>query len=306
MTSIRLATRGSPLALWQAETVASMLRSTDSSLDVRLEIVKTSGDVVLDRPIPELGATGVFTKEVDRRVVEGRADAAVHSLKDLATVLETGLVLGAHLPRGPVEDVLVAPIHRTLDALPKGAVVATGSLRRRAMLLRARPDLVVVGSRGNVATRIAKADGVGVHATVLARAGLMRLDAESAITEVLPTSLVLPAVGQAIVAVTCRGDDLSTCARLAAIDDPVARACAAAERALLRALRAGCHAPVGGFAVVVDGVLRLEGRVLDANGSQSVEGLAVGSPSEAESIGERLAEDMARRGAARLLGGPAS
>lgn len=303
MTLLRIATRGSPLALWQAETVAALLRAADPAVETRFEIVKTTGDVVLDRPIADVGPVGVFTKEVDRRVVDGRADLAVHSLKDLATTLEAGLVLGAHLSRGPVEDVLVAPVHRTLAQLPKGAVVATGSPRRRAMLLRARPDLSIVDARGNVATRVARADGVEVHATILARAGLTRLGAVDAITEVLPIELMLPAVGQAIVGVTCRSGDRTTRALLARIDDGASRACAAAERALMRTLKAGCHAPVGGHATVDGETLRLEARVLSLDGAECLEGSMEGSPSDAEGLGAELANELLRRGAQRFLGG---
>ena len=299
--TLTLATRNSPLALWQAETAAALLKAAHSGLAVVLLEVKTVGDRVLDRPIAEVGTQGVFTVEVDRAVQEGRADAAVHSLKDLATADASGLVLGAVLSRGEAEDVLVAPRHKTLDLLPRAAVVATGSLRRRAMLLRERPDLQFVDARGNIATRLAKLDSGECAGMVLARAGLRRLGLAERITEVFSVDRLLPAVGQALVGVTCRAGDARVLGRLAAIADPTGFACGRAERALLRTLRGGCHAPVGGFAVVSGDRITLRARVLSRDGAREIEDAIGGPAAEAESLGVALAERMIARGAAKLL-----
>jgi hydroxymethylbilane synthase len=303
MTSetVILATRNSPLALWQAETTAARLRAAFPGLNVTLLEVKTVGDRVLDRPIAAVGSQGVFTVEVDRAVQEGRAHAAVHSLKDLATTDAEGLALGAVLARGPAEDVLVSPRHRTLDLLPRDAVVATGSLRRRAMLLRERPDLRFVDARGNIATRLAKLDAGECAGMVLARAGLERLGLAARVTETFSVERLLPAVGQALVGITCRVDDAATRAKLAAIADPLGLACGRAERALLRTLRGGCHAPVGGHATIRDGALRLRARVLSADGAREIEDEATGAVEGAEALGVALAERMIGRGAAALL-----
>jgi hydroxymethylbilane synthase len=298
-TTITLATRASPLARWQAEAAADALRRAGA--EVRLLDVKTVGDRVLDRPIAAVGAQGVFTVEVDRAVQDGAADAAVHSLKDLATTCAEGLVLAATLPRGPVEDVLVAPKHRTLDLLPRGAIVATGSPRRRAMLLRERPDLKFVDARGNLATRLEKLDAGESRALVLARAGLERIGLGGRITEVFATHRLLPAVGQGLIALTCRADDAATRARLSAISEPGGFACGIAERALLRTLRGGCHAPIGAHAETVGGSLALEARVLAADGSREIADRIAGPPAEAEDLGRRLAERLIAAGADRLL-----
>ena len=299
--TITLATRASPLALWQAEAVKAALQKAEPGLAVALYEVKTVGDRVLDRPIAAVGSQGVFTVEVDRAVQEGRADAAVHSLKDLATTCAEGLVLGAVLRRGPVEDVLVSPKHRTLDLLPRNAVVATGSLRRRAMLLRERPDLTFVDARGNIATRLAKLDAGECRGMVLARAGLERLGYGARMTEVFATTRLLPAVGQALVGVTCRADDATTQRRLAAFSDADGFTCGTAERALLRTLRGGCHAPVGGHATLAAGRLTLQGRVLATDGGREVADEIAGAASDAEALGVALAERMIARGADRLL-----
>ncbi len=299
--TLTLATRNSPLAIWQAETAASLLRAAHPGLTVALLEVKTVGDRVLDRPIAEVGTQGVFTVEVDRAVQEGRADAAVHSLKDLATADSDGLVLGAVLLRGEAEDVLVAPKHKTLDLLPRAAIVATGSLRRRAMLLRERPDLQFVDARGNIATRLAKLDAGECAGMVLARAGLQRLGLAGRITEIFSVDRLLPAVGQALVGITCRADDPRVRARLAAITDAAGHASGRAERALLRTLRGGCHAPVGGFAVVRGDQMTLRARVLSRDGAREIEDAISGPAAEAESLGVALAERMIARGAAKLL-----
>ncbi len=300
---IGLATRGSPLALWQAEHARAALASAMPGERIEFVTVSTSGDDVQDRPVVLMGATGVFTVEVDRAVVDGRARCGVHSLKDLATQLEGGMVLAAVLPRGPVEDVIVSPRFGTLSALPEGARVATGSLRRRAMLLRKRPDLVCVDIRGFVGTRLKKLERGDADALLMARAGLERLGMKDRITEVLPIDAFLPAVGQGLVGITCRADDREMVEAWRRAGDADGFAAGTAERAFLATLRAGCHAPVGGHAVMRAGRLHLEGRVLSKDGVREVAGSASSSSADAATLGADLARRLMADGASELLEG---
>lgn len=263
VTVLRAATRGSPLAIWQTEHIAALLRAADPTVVVQPVVVDTQGDRRLDVPIWELGGKGVFAKEVQAAVLDGRADIAVHSAKDLPSVTVEGLVIAATPERGDPRDALVGS---TLADLPHGAEVATGSLRRQAQLAAARPDLRFVGLRGNMATRLAKAadhDAIVVAATALDRLGL-----GGAITERLPTDLVLPQVAQAALAVECREDDLSLRALLAVVEDVATRRCVDAEREFLAELGGDCSLPAAAYAVVAgDGTLSIEGRLAAVDGS---------------------------------------
>jgi hydroxymethylbilane synthase len=299
---IRLATRGSDLALWQARAVSDAIARSGAAEPVELVLVRTAGDVSQDRDI-DLGALGgvnLFTAEVDRAVAEGRADAGVHSLKDLGTAVHAGLALGAVLERGPVEDVLVSRTGR-LAALPRGAAVGTSSPRRRAMALRIRPDLRCVTLRGNVDTRLRKVERGDVDAAILARAGIERLGLGGAIAEVLSVDEFLPAVGQGAVAVTCRAGDARVAGLLARIRHPQSFDATRAERALLARLGAGCHAPVGALARVAGGRLALRCRILAYDGASEVSGSIEGAAADAEAIGVSLASELLGRGGAELL-----
>jgi hydroxymethylbilane synthase len=260
---LRAATRGSPLARWQADAITDALRAHDPGLEVDLVIVETQGDQRLDVPIWELGGKGVFAKEVQAAVLDGRADLAVHSAKDLPSLTVPGLALAGVPERGDPRDALVGS---TLHDLPEGAEVATGSLRRQAQLAAVRPDLRFVGLRGNMATRIAKAadhDAVVVAATALDRLGLA-----DQIAERLATDVVLPQVGQAALAVECRSDDEELLALLARIEHEPTRRCVDAERAFLAALGGDCSLPAAAYAVVrSDGCVSIEGRILTVDGT---------------------------------------
>ncbi|MEX2294524.1 MAG: hydroxymethylbilane synthase [Acidimicrobiales bacterium] len=262
MTTIRAATRGSPLALWQAEHIAALLGAVDPEVSVELVVVDTDGDRRLDVPIWELGGKGVFAKEVQTAVLDGRADIAVHSAKDLPSVTVAGLVIAAVPERGDPRDALVGS---TLADLPEGAEVATGSLRRQAQLAAARPDLRFVGLRGNMATRIAKA--ADHAAVVVAATALDRLGLADQIAERLPTDLVLPQVAQAALAVECRVDDLRLRSLLGAIEHGDARRCVDAERAFLEALGGDCSLPAAAYATITDSTLSIEGRIAAIDGS---------------------------------------
>jgi hydroxymethylbilane synthase len=296
-----LATRGSPLALWQAREAERLLRGARSDLEVSISTVASTGDRDDRTDLSSFGRTGLFTAEIDRAVLEGKADAGVHSLKDMTTTLEAGLALGGTLARGAAEDALVSRDGSTLSALRPGARVATGSARRVAMLRRARPDLEVVAIRGNVHTRLEKLERGEIDAIVLARAGLERLGLAARITEVLGPPQFLPAVGQGIVGLTCRASDETVARALAAITDRESWAEALAERALLKGLRGGCNAPVGSRARAVENGVAVRATVLSSDGTRSVDGARSGPIDEAEAIGRALAEDLVARGAAALI-----
>lgn len=294
--TIRLATRGSELALWQARRTSELLGGAE------IVVVESSGDRDRVTELARFGSIGIFTVEVDRAVLDGRADVGVHSLKDMTTTLQDGVVLAGVLERGMIEDALVARDGLTLDGLPAGARVGTGSLRRGAMLRAARPDIEVVPIRGNVGTRLGKVTGGELDATVLARAGLVRLGLDQHATDVLDTNRFLPAVGQGIVGLTCRADDAATQERLEReARDADAWAAALAERAFLRSMKGGCNAPVGGHATVDGQGLTLAGRVLSVDGARVVEGSVHGAPSDAEGLGEQLAEQLAAQGGRELV-----
>jgi hydroxymethylbilane synthase len=301
MKPLRIGTRGSPLALWQAHHVAGLLRPLAGGRPVELVEIETSGDRVRDLALSQIGGDGLFTKEIQRAVLDGTADVAVHSLKDLPTAAVAGLTLAAVPARGPTGDVFVSRRHGHFDALPPGAVVATSSLRRRAQALHRRPDLQLVNIRGNVETRLRKLDEQGLDAIILAQAGLERLGLGEHITEILDPSWMLPAVGQGALGLECRTDDPTTLALLAPLNDDPTRQAVLAERALLRTLGGGCLVPIGTSTRVEDGRLDLRAAVLSADGLRRVAGELAGPAGEAEDIGRRLAERLLQEGARELL-----
>jgi hydroxymethylbilane synthase len=280
-TRLRAATRGSPLARWQAEHVAALLRRVDPSVEVELVVVETDGDRRADVPIWELGGKGVFAKEVQAAVLDGRADLAVHSAKDLPSVQIEGLVLACVPERGDPRDALVGS---TLDALPQGAEVATGSLRRQAQLAALRPDLRFVGLRGNMATRVAKA--ADHAAVVVAGVALDRLGLGDHIAERLSTDAVLPQVAQGALGVECRTDAGELRELLASVEHAPSRRFVDAERAFLQALGGDCSIPAAAYAVVIDGALTIEGRLAATDGSTLLRHVVVG---EDAGIGSEVA-----------------
>lgn len=298
---LQLATRGSPLALWQARETSRLLRARHPALEVELVLVQSSGDRDQRSDLSRLGRTGVFTAEIDDIVLSGRAHAGVHSLKDVPTSLPDGLVLASVLARGPFEDALVAAPGTSLASLPRGAKVATGSVRRVALVRRARPDLEVIGIRGNVDTRLAKLAAGHASALIMACAGLERLDFGAHIAETLGPPRFLPAVGQGIVGLACRTDDSETRGLLESIRDVNAWTAATAERTLLSRLHGGCNAPLGALARVDGTRLNLRSVVLSHDGREALEDDVSGAAHDAESLAHELAERLASRGAARLI-----
>jgi hydroxymethylbilane synthase len=299
--SVRVGTRGSALAVWQANHVAEKLRAVAAPRSVQLVEVQTTGDFVQHLSLSQIGGDGVFTRELQRALLDRRVDLAVHSLKDLPTSPVEGLTLAAVPPRGPTGDAFVSRKHARFDELPKGATVGTSSVRRRAQLLHRRPDLHLVPIRGNVDTRLRKLADLNFDAIILAEAGLVRLGLADAITEVLDPSWMLPAVGQGALGVECRADDAVTLALLRPLDDAAARAAVLAERALLRALGGGCQVPIGALATVEGERLTLRGAVLSPDGREWVGEEIAGAAGEAEALGAQLAARLRERGADRLL-----
>jgi len=304
---LRIATRASRLALWQAEHVAALLGALPTPVDVEIVEISTVGDRDLSSPLASMGGQGVFTREVQRAVLEDRCDIAVHSLKDLPTDATGGLMLAGIPLRAPRYDVLLVPdgskVDR-LDALPRGATVATGSPRRQSQLRAARPDLNMCDVRGNVETRLGKLDAREFDAMILASAGLQRLGIDRP-TIALRPPLMLPAVGQAALGIECRTEDTFTCNVLGKITHSPTEREVTAERACLRTLRAGCHAPVGTLCTFIDeAVLRLEAAVLSLDGSERVsivDVCDVANVEDADALGVGVAEQLLQAGAERLI-----
>ena len=296
---IRIATRGSQLALWQSNWVADQLRKLDANVEL-IEIT-TSGDVQQTGPIAAVGLQGVFTKEVQAAVQAGKADVAVHSLKDLPTEQVAGLVLGAVPERENVADALVTNSAKTLAELPAGARVGTGSSRRQSQLKHLRPDLEVVGIRGNVDTRLRKIDDGEYDAILLAAAGLRRLGWADRITELLQPPLMLPAVGQGALGIECREDDPTARKLLSHLDHHETHQATAAERSMLALLHGGCSVPVGGWGRIENGQLALNGLVASLDGTQILKATASGELDDAEQIGQQVAEQLLAQGAAEVI-----
>jgi len=298
---LRLGTRGSPLALWQAQHVAARLREHWPGLDVPLTIVKTLGEKRPDAPLTSSSSQGVFVREIETALAEGTIDLAVHSLKDLPTATPEGLVLAAIPPRHDARDALVCGKARSIADLAPNAVVATGSPRRRCQLLNARPDLSFVAVRGNVDTRLAKLAAESFDALVLAAAGIERLGLTSAPYTPLPYALCLPAPGQGALALEIRADDSEAARLVRPLDHAPSAAAVSAERAFLGALGAGCLAPAGAYASVNGETLTLDAMVGSLDGARVLRDRIEGASREAAALGSSLAERLLAQGGDALL-----
>ena len=296
---ITFATRPSALARWQTARVIQLLQAAQPDLECHEYVITTTGDRVLDRPLPEIGRKGLFTSELEDALLSGKVQAAVHSLKDLPVEDTPGIIVAAIPEREAAFDVLVSADGWTISNLPEGARVGTCSQRRTAQLLARRPDLTILPLRGNVDSRVRKALSGEYDAIVLAQAGLIRLGLEAHISEVFSLDVMLPAPGQGALAVQCRADDTETLERLAGIHDPITAAAVEAERAFLSGLGGGCSLPVAAFAQKNNGQIILTGAVISADGKQAIRLSAVDK--EPYELGERLAELVLERGAADLL-----
>ena len=291
---LRIGTRGSPLALAQAHEVQRRLVAAHGGSPDRIEIVviKTSGDRILDRPLAEIGGKGLFTKEIQEALLANEIDLAVHSMKDMETRLHPDLSIGAVLPREDVRDAFISKRHAKLKALPAGAVVGTSSLRRAAQLKRLRPDIRVVGLRGNVQTRLGKLEAGDIDATFLAVAGLKRLGMEQHITEAIEPGEMLPAVAQGAIALEIRAADSATAHLIAALDHAATRLCVTAERAFLAHLDGSCRTPIAALAVLDGDDLRLIGELLADDGSASARSRVQGATATALALADKAAREV--------------
>lgn len=300
---LRIATRKSALALWQANHVQALLRETHPGIEIELVKIVTEGDRVLDRPLSEIGGKGLFLKELERAMLDGDADLAVHSMKDIPANMAQGLVLDAVLPRANPYDALVSRNGKLLADLPAGSRIGTSSLRRKSQLLALRPDLEVVDLRGNVDTRLRKLDEGQYDAIILACAGLQRLGLGERITETLQPPDWLPASTQGIIGLQCRQDDDYTRALIRPLADHDTMVVASAERAVARVLEATCQVPLAVHAFLDSGTIWLRSMISSTDGKRSVQAAGEAPASDAVALGERIAAELLKNGAGKIIAG---
>ncbi len=298
---IRIATRKSPLALWQAEYVKNQLIKADPTTRVELVTMVTRGDMLLDSPLSKVGGKGLFVKELELAILEDRADLAVHSMKDVPVAFPEGLDLISICPREDPRDAFISNRYASLDDLPPGAIVGTSSLRRQCQISAYRPDLIIRSLRGNVGTRLGKLDAGEYDAIILAAAGLIRLGLQQRITLLLPVTLSLPAGGQGAVGIECRQDDQQLIRRLQSLNDEKTAICVHAERAMNIRLEGGCQVPIASYAVLEGTELWLRGLVGTPAGDRIIYEQIRGSAEQAEQLGITLAERLLEKGAGEIL-----
>ncbi|PVV08862.1 MAG: hydroxymethylbilane synthase [gamma proteobacterium symbiont of Ctena orbiculata] len=299
--TITIATRKSPLAMWQAEHVAAELKKAHPDIRVELMGMTTQGDRILDTPLAKIGGKGLFIKELEQGLISGEADIAVHSMKDVPVELPQGLHLPVIMQREDPRDAYVSRDFQNIDALPQGACVGTSSLRRQCQLAEKRPDLVIKSLRGNVNTRLRKLDEGEYDAIILAAAGLKRLGFEDRITALIGPEQSLPAIGQGAVGIECRVDDPRVNDLIAPLHDPQTALCVGAERAMNQRLNGGCQVPIAGYAMLESGNLWLRGLVGEPDGSRIIRGEVEGTTQEAQAMGEGLADRLLEWGADAIL-----
>jgi len=303
-TTIVIGTRGSELALWQTNWVAEELRKLHPKLSIDIVKIKTTGDKILDSPLSKIGDKGLFTKELENALLEKKIDLAVHSLKDVPTQVSKGLLIGAVCKREDVRDVFIShpkKKYKSLNDVPHGGTIATGSLRRKCQLLHHRPDLSIADIRGNLATRKQKLEQSNWDGMLLARAGLVRLGWESIITEILEPTFILPAVGQGALAIEIREDDSTLHEIISPMNHEPTMQATLAERALLRTLEGGCQIPIGTFGRIESDILKLDAVVGSIDGKKIVSGKTEGKPASAEELGVSLASELLAKGAKEIL-----
>ncbi|MFD1804948.1 hydroxymethylbilane synthase [Pasteurella oralis] len=298
---LKIATRQSPLALWQANYVKARLQQIHADLQVELVPMVTKGDVILDTPLAKIGGKGLFVKELETALLNGEADIAVHSMKDVPMYFPEGLGLSVICQREDPRDVFVSNSYRTLLELPQGAVVGTSSLRRQCQLKQLRPDLQIHSLRGNVGTRLAKLDNGEYDAIILAAAGLIRLGLEQRMTSFIETEQCLPAVGQGAVGIECRMDDHDVQQLLAPLADMETTYCVLAERAMNMHLQGGCQVPIAGYAILTQGQLYLRALVGELDGSTIMRAEGKSAVENAEILGIQIAEQLLQQGADKIL-----
>ena len=302
---IRLGTRGSPLARIQTDMVKDRLMAAHEHLRapgaIEVVVISTTGDQVADRPLADIGGKGLFCKEIEMALFDGRIDAGVHSMKDMPTWLPDGLAIASMLERADPRDALICRKADSLASLPEGAVIGSASLRRQAQILAKRPDLKVINFRGSVGTRLEKLDRGEVDATLLARAGLDRLGLPDVPASTLAPEEMLPAVGQGVIGIECRQRDEELIALFQDIDHRDSSLAVHAERAMLDVLDGSCHTPIGAYAIIADGRLHLRGLVARPDGSACFETERFGDPADAISLGRDAGQELRDRGGADLL-----
>ena len=298
---LRIATRKSPLALWQAHYVSNMLQHHHPELKIELVTMVTQGDKILDTPLAKVGGKGLFVKELETGMLEGRADIAVHSMKDVPVEFPTGLRLAVICEREDPRDAFVSNNFATLEDLPQGARLGTSSLRRQSQIAALRPDLKIIDLRGNVNTRLKKLDDGEYDAIILAAAGLKRLEFEDRITQYIDTDVCLPAIGQGAVGIECRSDDARVLNLIAPLNDNKTQIRITAERAMNERLQGGCQVPIAGYAEFEKGLIMMRGLVGQVDGKKIIRGDIAGPAENAEELGIVLAEDLLSRGADKIL-----
>ncbi len=298
---LRIATRKSPLALWQTNHVAQALQQTHQQLKIELIEITTKGDKILDTPLAKIGGKGLFVKELEHCLFDKRADIAVHSVKDLPVEFPEGLILPVMLTRANPYDAFVSNEYANLDALPEGAIVGTASLRRQSQLLNYRPDLNIRSLRGNVGTRLSKLDQGEFDAIILAAVGLQRLNMDDRIRQIFTEDIMLPAIGQGAIGIECRTDDSNTMELIKVLNDPLTASRVTAERALNKRLNGGCQFPIAGFSQIEDDRLNLRGFVGDLAGKEVLHDSIEGSIDSAEYLGDTLGKNLLAQGADKLL-----
>lgn len=301
MKTLKIATRQSPLALWQAEHIRARLEALHADLTVELVTFVTQGDKILDTPLAKIGGKGLFVKELEAALLDGRADLAVHSMKDVPMALPEGLTLAVICEREDPLDAFVSNTYASFDDLPQGAKVGTSSLRRKCQILKARPDLEIIDLRGNVGTRLSKLDAGNYDAIILASAGLKRLELADRIRHTLDPVVSLPAVGQGALGLECREDDQAVLDLILPLMHDESNVCVRAERAFNAYLEGGCQVPIAGYAILQDGQLNIEGRVGSVDGATLLQVNLKGQPEDAEKLGVQLAQELLALGAGELL-----
>ena len=298
---IRIATRKSPLALWQANFVKQQLMTIHQNLTVELIPMVTKGDVLLDSPLSKIGGKGLFVKQLEQAIIDNEADIAVHSIKDIPAQFPTGLTLATICQRDDVRDAFISNQYQCLDDLPDGAIIGTSSLRRQCQLRAKYPHLIIKDLRGNVGTRLAKLDNQEYDGIILAAVGLKRLGLQERIKQYIDTDLILPAVGQGAVGIETRINDETILQLLAPLDDKNSRICIQAERAMNQALQGGCQVPIACQSLLTNNLLTLTGLVGSLDGSTIIKVNVTGAATEAESLGEKLAAKLLAKGADKIL-----
>lgn len=301
MKTLKIATRQSPLALWQAEYIRARLEEMHENLKVELVTFVTQGDKILDTPLAKIGGKGLFVKELEAALLDGRADLAVHSMKDVPMALPEGLTLAVICEREDPLDAFVSNIYESFEGLPQGAKVGTSSLRRKCQILKVRPDLNIIDLRGNVGTRLSKLDAGQYDAIILASAGLKRLGLQNRIRHTIQPEISLPAVGQGALGLECRDGDQAVLDLILPLLHQETDVCVRAERAFNAYLEGGCQVPIAGYATLQDGQIHIEGRVGSVDGKTLLKVALHDQPEHAVQLGEQLGKELLAQGAGELL-----